>query len=90
MTRAELMPLKFKVQRQPIIPAGSWDKNPMVQHAEIWCCSLLLISFDWKGRKKKIKKKDQEGNSKLFGNSAAQLAFNTHGKETASKLNSKR
>lgn len=49
------MPLKFKVQRQPIIPAGSWDKNPMVQHAEIWCCSLLLISFDWKGRKKKNK-----------------------------------
>lgn len=47
------MLLKFKVQRQPIIPASSWDKNPIVQHTEIWCCLLLLISFYWKGKKKK-------------------------------------
>lgn len=64
MSRPELMLLKFKVQRQPIIPAGSWDKNPIVQHAEIWCCLLLLISFYWKG--KKSREKDQQGNPKLF------------------------
>lgn len=82
------MLLKFKVQRQLIIPAGSWDKNPIVQHAEIWCCSLLLISFYWKG------KKQGEGSTrKPKALQPAQLAFNTRGsasgKETAGKLNSK-
>lgn len=59
------MLLKFKVQRRPIIPAGSWDKNPIVQHAELWCCSLLLISFYWKGKKtgRRINKETQSSSA---------------------------
>lgn len=89
MTRPELMLLKFKAQRQPIIPAGSWDKNPIVQHTEIWCCWLLLISFYWK-EKKRNREKDQQGNPKLLGSPARfQHRGSASGKETAGKLNSK-
>lgn len=81
------MLLKFKVQRQPIIPASSWDKNQIMQHTAIRCCSLLSISFYWRGKKRT---NSQQGNQNLFSNPACPLAFNTSSsasnKETAGKL----
>lgn len=92
MTRPELMLLKFKVQREPIIPARSWDKNPIVQHRDL----VLLSAIDFlllEGEKKKRKKKGRRIKEETQSFLSAQLAFNTHGsasrKETAGNLNPK-
>lgn len=65
------MLLKFTVQRQAIITAGSWDKNPIVHGTAIWCC----YRFPFIGGRKRAN--GQQGNQNLSGNPACPLVFDT-------------